>query len=194
MSTSISFVRMNSADSVSPLLIRPAVPSDAPVLAAFAESAFVDTFAADNTAGDMAAYLAEAFGEAQQRAELTDPACTVLFAEREGEPVGYAMLRDGAVPSGMTSVDLGNAMEIARLYAGKRWIGTGVGAALMQACLDLSAAHGCEWTWLGVWERNARAIAFYSRWGFTDVGSQHFQLGADKQTDRIMARRTTAQE
>jgi len=45
-----------------------------------------------------------------------------------------------------------------------------------------------------VWEHNARAMTFYARWGFTDVGSQHFQLGADRQTDRIMARRSAAQE
>jgi ribosomal protein S18 acetylase RimI-like enzyme len=91
-------------------------------------------------------------------------------------------------------VTLENAIEIARLYAGRRWIGTGVGAALMQHCLDLAASRGRDWIWLGVWERNARAIAFYARWDFTDVGSQSFQLGADRQTDRIMARRVAAQE
>ena len=70
----------------------------------------------------------------------------------------------------------------------------GVGAALMQHCVDLAASRGRDWIWLGVWERNVRAIAFYSRWGFTDVGSQSFQLGADLQTDRIMARRIAARE
>jgi len=182
-----------TSDTVT-LAIRRAVPSDAAALAVFAAEAFADTFAADNTPEDMAAYLIEAFGEEQQRAELSDAACTVLVAERDGELAGYAMLRDGARPSGASSAELDEAMEIARLYAGRRWIGTGVGAALMQCCLDFAAERGREWVWLGVWERNARAIAFYSRWGFTDVGSQHFQLGADLQTDRIMARRLAARE
>ena len=185
---------MHSPAGASPLGIRRATPADAAVLAAFAESAFVDTFAADNTPEDMAAYLAEAFGEPQQREELMDPSRIVLVAERDGELAGYAMLNDGAAPTGPVSASLMNAIEIARLYSGRRWIGTGVGAALMQHCLDLAASRGREWIWLGVWERNARAIAFYSRWGFTDVGSQSFQLGADLQTDRIMARRIAAQE
>ena len=185
---------MSSSAVTPPLLIRCATPADAAALAAFAEAAFADTFAADNTPEDMAVYLAGAFGEAKQREELADRSRIVLLAERGGELAGYAMLNDATVPAGATRVTLENAMEIARLYAGRRWIGTGVGAALMQHCLDLAASRGCEWIWLGVWERNARAITFYSRWGFSDVGAQSFQLGADRQTDRIMARRLAAQE
>jgi GNAT superfamily N-acetyltransferase len=185
---------MASTTDTARFTIRQADPSDASALAAFAAEAFADTFGMDNTPEDMAAYLAQAFGEVQQRAELSDPACTVLLAEREGGLMGYAMLRDGAAPSGATGIAAGSAMEIARLYAGQRWIGTGVGAALMQRCIDLAASRARRWIWLGVWERNARAIAFYARWGFADVGSQHFQLGADRQTDRIMARQLAAQE
>jgi GNAT superfamily N-acetyltransferase len=185
---------MSSAASASPLVIRRAVPSDALALATFAATAFVDTFAAGNTPEDMAAYLAQAFGEAQQRAELIEPSNIVLLAEWDGELAGYAMLHDGVAPAAAIGVNGGSAIEIARLYAGRRWIGTGVGAALMQHCLDVAASRGREWIWLGVWERNVRAIAFYARWGFHDVGSQFFQLGADRQTDRIMARHVAAQE
>lgn len=185
---------MPSSVSALPLLIRRANPGDASALASFAAAAFADTFAADNRSEDMAAYLGAAFGEAQQRAELLDPACIVRLAERGGVLTGYAMLRASAVPAAASVAAGGSALEIARLYSGRQWIGTGVGAALMQDCLDVAAAHQYEWVWLGVWERNERAIAFYARWGFTDVGSQFFQLGADRQTDRIMARRVTAQE
>lgn len=185
---------MSSAASASPLVIRGAVSSDALALATFAATAFVDTSAAENTAEDMATYLAQAFGEARQHAELAEPSNVVLVAEWDGELAGYAMLHDGAAPDAATGVDGSSAIEIARLYAGRRWIGAGVGAALMQHCLDVAASRGREWIWLGVWERNVRAIAFYARWGFKDVGSQYFQLGADRQTDRIMARRVAAQE
>jgi ribosomal protein S18 acetylase RimI-like enzyme len=59
----------------------------------------------------------------------------------------------------------------------------------MQRCLGEAASRRRRTIWLGVWERNARAIAFYRRWGFADVGSQPFRLGTDLQTDRVMARR-----
>ena len=169
--------------------IRVATPADAALLASLAERTFVDAFGADNTADDMAMYVADAFGEARQRAELEDPRVTVFVAERDGDVAGYAMLRDGAVAE---CVGGGDAIEIARLYAARHLIGGGVGAALMQRCLGEAAALGKQVVWLGVWERNARAIAFYERWGFRDAGLLTFVLGRDVQTDRVMVRRMEA--
>jgi diamine N-acetyltransferase len=177
---------MTSGALTSRVTVRRATPADAERLAAFASTAFIDTFAAENRPEDMAAYLAKSFGESRQRAELEDPEVTVLLAEADNVLVGYAMLRDGDVAQ---AVEGGRALEIARLYAGQRWIGAGIGALLMQSCLDEGRARAKDTVWLGVWERNARAIAFYRRWGFADVGSQSFQLGSDLQTDRVMARR-----
>lgn len=167
------------------IAIRRATAADARTLSALASSTFVDTFAADNEPANMAAYTASAFGEPVQRGELLDPRNTVLFAERDGQPVGYAMLREGAAPPCVRSP---GAIEIARLYAVRDAIGSGVGASLMEACLAEAAARGHETVWLGVWERNARAIGFYRRHGFRDVGMQHFQLGGDRQVDRVMSR------
>lgn len=177
---------MTSGATDSSIALRRASPGDAARLAAFATTAFADTFGAQNRPEDMAAYLAEAFGESVQHDELIDPQCTVFLAERDGEIVGYAMLRDGPAPA---CVHDASAIEIARLYADQRWIGAGIGALLMQRCLVEAAARGRRTIWLGVWERNVRAIGFYQRWHFTIVGSQPFQLGGDRQNDRVMARR-----
>ena len=169
-----------------PPIIRRAGVGDAPLVARLAASTFADTFAADNDPRDMAAYASSAFGDAIQRGELGDAANVVFVAEHAGVAVGYAMLRRHAGPACVPDRD---AIELARLYAVRSAIGSGVGAALMQACLDEAAAQGCRTIWLGVWERNARAIAFYRRRGFVDVGTHAFQLGADRQTDRVMTRR-----
>lgn len=177
---------MTSGAPATSIALRRATPADAARLAAFAATAFSDAFAADNRPEDMRAYIAQAFGAPMQRAELVDPRCTMFLAERDGEVVGYAMLREGAVPA---CVHDASTIEIARLYAGQRWIGAGVGALLMQRCLVEAAARGRRTIWLGVWERNVRAIGFYQRWNFTIIGSQPFQLGSDRQNDRVMARR-----
>jgi ribosomal protein S18 acetylase RimI-like enzyme len=174
-----------TSGAVSTPAIRRASPADAATLATLGATAFADTFAADNTPADMAAYLDSSFGEAIQRAELTDLRRIALLAELAGEAVGYAVLREGHAPP---CVGDSQGIEIERLYASTAMIGRGVGAALMQRCIDEARERGRRTIWLGVWERNARAIAFYRRWGFTDVGSQEFLLGADRQTDRVMAR------
>ena len=177
---------MTSGAPGSSIVLRRATPADAARLSAFAATAFSDTFAGENRPEDMAAYVVEAFGEPVQRVELTDPQCTVFVAERDSEIVGYVMLRDGPPPSCVHDT---SAIEIARLYAGQRWIGAGIGALLMQRCLVEAASRGRRTIWLGVWERNVRAIGFYQRWNFAIVGSQSFQLGSDRQNDRVMARR-----
>jgi GNAT superfamily N-acetyltransferase len=135
----------------------------------------------------MALYMEKAFGEEIQRAELLDPRNVVYIAERDGDVVGYTMLRDAAPPDEVADT---NALEIARLYSVKRAIGSGVGATLMQRCIDDATARGKQTLWLGVWSRNTRAIAFYQRWEFVDVGTQTFILGNDPQTDHLMARRS----
>ncbi len=168
-----------------PLTIRQATTDDAALFSAIAESTFVDTFGPDNTPDDMALYCGQAFGAEIQRAELADARHTVLFAEKGGETVGYAMLRADNAPECVS--DRG-AMEIARLYAAPHLIGKGIGAALMQRCLDVAVERGHDSVWLGVWEHNPRATAFYEKWGFVDVGTKAFVLGTDDQTDRVMLR------
>jgi diamine N-acetyltransferase len=177
--------------ALSSITTRLATPADAALLASLAATAFTDTFAAANTPENMALYMAGAFGESIQRAELADPRHPVFLAEQHGEVVGYVMLREGSAPESVADAE---AIEIARLYAVKRLIGAGIGPTLMQRCIDEAASRGKRMIWLGVWEHNARAIAFYQRWGFVDVGSQIFMLGRDEQTDRVMARRVAGEK
>lgn len=167
------------------IIIRHANFQDASLLAAIGAATFEDAFAEDNTPENLAAYLQESFSPALQAAELADAANTFLIAESEGQPLGYAKLRAGKPPSSVGSED---AIELQRIYVLNEWIGHGVGANLMRACLDEAASRRYATIWLGVWEHNPRAIAFYTRWGFEPVGTHVFQLGDDPQTDLLMRR------
>jgi diamine N-acetyltransferase len=165
--------------------IRLAVPADAAALAEFGARSFDDSFAVDNRPEDMAAYIAAAFNLQKQTEEIADPASVFLIAEIGNEMAGYARVNEGQAPP---SVSGDHPIELVRIYAGKTYIGQGIGPALMQACLDAARKRGCDTMWLGVWERNPRAIAFYRKWGFVEVGTQTFQLGSDLQTDVVMQR------
>ena len=91
---------------------------------------------------------------------------------------------DGA-PSCVTARAPG---EIQRLYVVKEWHGRGVAQALMDACIGEMKVRGTDIVWLGVWERNPRAIAFYRKFGFTETGDHVFPLGRDPQRDIVMVR------
>ena len=165
--------------------IRRAGPADAALLAELGARTFNETFAADNRPEDMSAYLASAFSVEQTERELSDPHSIWLVAEIDGDAAGYAKLRAGAAPECVRGPD---PVELARIYAARDWLGRGVGASLLRACLEEARRGGRRTIWLGVWERNERALAFYRKWDFRDTGTQIFQLGADAQTDVVMER------
>jgi ribosomal protein S18 acetylase RimI-like enzyme len=167
------------------LTIRRANPVDAGLLVELGARTFSETFAADNSPEDMAAYMSSAFNPAQQTAELGDPAATFFIAEVGGVAAGYAMLRAGEPAEGVEGT---KPVELVRLYVSREWLGRGVGEALMRACVDEARRAGHETIWLGVWERNGRAQAFYRKWNFRAVGEHVFQLGSDPQTDILMER------
>jgi ribosomal protein S18 acetylase RimI-like enzyme len=167
------------------ITIRLAVSADTANLAELAARTFRDTFAADNAPEDMARHLADAYGLVQQGRELADPNVTTLLADANGQLVGYAQVRHGPAPPCVT----GDApIELWRLYVDGGWHGRGIAQKLMR-CVELEARRrGARTLWLGVWERNERAKAFYRKCSFVDVGSHVFLVGNDAQTDRILAR------
>ncbi len=167
------------------LVVRACTPDDASTLAELGARTFSDTFAADNMPADMAAYLTSSFSAAIQAREIADPATTFLLAGIDDEAVGYARLRSGPAPECVVGK---RPVEIVRFYVDAPWIGQGVSAVLMQACLTRALGDNHDTVWLDVWERNPRAIAFYAKWGFCVVGRQTFLLGSDVQDDLLMAR------
>lgn len=169
--------------------VRPATVADAHRLSQLAVTTFRDTFEAENTPEDMARYLAESFTPERQAADIVDTAGTVLLAEYRGtsgeaELVGYAHLMSGPAPR---AVQGPAPRELHRFYVERAWHGRGVAQALMDAVIDSARARGARTLWLGVWERNPRAVAFYAKYGFERVGEQVFMLGADAQTDWLLA-------
>lgn len=165
--------------------IRRANLADRELLTGMGARMFADTFAADNTPEDMAAYLANSFNPEKQTAELTDGQCVFLIAEVENSAVGYTRLLFGPAPE---CVGAARPMEIVRLYADQEWIGRGIGSRLMAEAVETARQAGCDKVWLDVWDRNERAIAFYRRQGFEICGEQEFVLGNDVQHDWLMSK------
>jgi len=178
-----------TAIDLSLVSVRPAGPDDADALAAFAERAFRDAFGPHNRAEDMDAYCGAAFAVDRQRGELADRARYTALAVRRGELAGYVQLCGAPPPPCVTGPQ---PLELKRLYVDQRWHGGGVAAALMAHALEIAEQRGAQTLYLAVWEHNHRAIAFYRKYGFEQVGSAAFTLGSDRQIDPVMALRLPA--
>jgi len=175
--------------SPSKLNIRGATLEDAAALAEFGARTFLETFAADNSAEDMAKHLASAWSPDLQRAEIADPMLdTLLAVDAGGIFGGFAQLHaQRAPPGGPTQ----KPVELKRFYVDKPWQGRGLARELMAAVEQQARARGAHELWLGVFQRNARARAFYAKCGFRKVGTQVFVVGDDPQTDDIMLKEIT---
>jgi Acetyltransferases len=148
-----------------------------------AEATFRATFGAMNTAKHMELHCRTSYGEQIQAAEIADPAMVTLVSETAGRLMGYAQLRWGEAPECVSAQSPG---EIQRLYVVEDWHGKGIAQELMRACIDEIRQRGSDAWWLGVWERNPRAISFYKKMGFVEVGDHTFCLGGDPQRDIVM--------
>src|SRR6185436_12207150 len=156
-------------DELNGIIFRRAQPADAERLAEFAARSYYETFWSTNTPQNMHAYLCSAFTPPQLEAELCDSRAKFFLAETDGCLVGYAKLFSGDVPE---CVGGAAPIELVRFYVDSGWHGSGLAAALMEECLAEAKRDGFGTMYLGVWEHNLRAQAFYRKWNFERVG-QH---------------------
>jgi len=166
------------------LPVRRAEAADAEALAEFAGGVFAEAFGAGTRPEDMTSHLAERFGVHQQTEEILDPAVITLLVEEDGRLIAYTQVTTLHAPPPCVTGEA--PVEIGRFYVDRSWQGRGLAQRLMAAARDAARELGGRTVWLAVWEHNPRAIAFYQKCGFRDVGSQPFRLGSDLQTDLVM--------
>jgi len=165
------------------IILRLATEDDAGLIADLSRQTFLDTFAADNTVENMDKFMTRQFSREKLIDEVRQPWHVFFLAMLNERPAGYVKMREGAVPLMLAGQ---SCIEIARIYSATEMIGKGVGKKLMQAAIDFAGRKQKKVIWLGVWERNQRAIDFYLKWGFEKIGEQTFLLGDDPQTDWLM--------
>jgi ribosomal protein S18 acetylase RimI-like enzyme len=131
-------------------------------------------------------FMDEQFTRKKLINEVQEPGNTFLLAFDGDIPVGYAGMREGKKFPEFESKD---SIEIARIYSVNSYLGTGVGQQLMRQCIFIAKELKKEIIWLGVWEKNPRAIAFYTKWGFEKFSEQDFPLGNDLQKDWLLMKK-----
>jgi GNAT superfamily N-acetyltransferase len=166
--------------------IRRCVAGDERALALVGKATFLETYAGALEAPDIFDHCEIEHGEPRYAAWLKTPGYRLWIAEvSEGRaPVGYAVLGPPELPIPTTVRDL----ELKRIYLLHRFHGTGVGKDLMQAALDMAMTTGAQRLLLGVYDENARALAFYARQGFVPAGRKIFQVGSRDYDDLVLAK------
>lgn len=167
-------------------LIRFATADDAELIADLSRRTFHETFGYVNTKEDMDKFMNEQFAREKLIKEVREPGNTFLLAFDGNAPVGYVRMREGKKFPEFEDKD---SIEIARIYSVNTYLGMGVGQQLMRQCIFIAKELKKDIIWLGVWKKNLRAIAFYTKWGFEKFSEQDFLLGNDLQKDWLLMKK-----
>jgi ribosomal protein S18 acetylase RimI-like enzyme len=166
------------------LTIKSATASDANALSAFGARIFYETYIAGHAQDVVVAHVAGAFSPAQQARELADPTITtILGLDDSGALIGFAQWRFGPVPSCVVDQE---PAELWRFYVGREFHGLGIAQRLLNHTLENAYEAGVEAMWVGVWAPNARALAFYRKHGFVEVGTHPYVMVNEVQDDIVL--------
>ena len=144
---------------------------------------FTESFSFDNSEENITEYLDNGFSTEKLKTELIDKNAEFYFAELKGRVIGYLKVNSG---QSQTEIKDKNYLEIERIYVLKEYHGKKVGQLLYEKAIKIAKSKNAEYVWLGVWEKNPRAIKFYEKNGFVPFDKHIFKLGNDKQTDIMM--------
>ena len=165
------------------LVYKKCVLDDVQLLTAISRETFIAAFETDNNPDDFKTYINSAFNEQQIKTELLDVNSEFYFVYRDTDLVGYFKMNENeaqAEPFG------DNALELSRIYVLSPFQGQQLGQQILMEIIDIARRKQKTKLWLGVWERNIRAIQFYERYRFKKFDTHSFYIGNDKQTDWLM--------
>lgn len=153
------------------------------VLQNIGRETFYETFAESNTAENMRDYLEKNFDTQKLKSEVMNSDSFFFIAWDGATPIAYLKLNTGM---SQTEPQEAGALEIERIYVLQQYHGRNVGQLLYNKALEVAGELNKSFIWLGVWEKNFRALRFYEKNGFTAFDKHIFRMGDDEQTDIMM--------
>ena len=174
---------MTALDALS---FRPAAPGDALCLGVLSTQVFLDTYATQGIRPGLAREVLAQHSVASYEALLADPGTTLLVAECAGHLVGFSQVSDGVAHAMLPGVA---SAELKRLYVQAPFAGRGIGRDLLRHAEKAAAARGAETVWLTAWVGNLRALRFYPRHGYEDIGETVYTFEGESYPNRLFAKR-----
>ncbi|MDD2481635.1 MAG: GNAT family N-acetyltransferase [Lutispora sp.] len=158
---------------------------DLPKLLEISYETFNETFKNQNSPENIKAYLERAFNLKQLEKELSNISSQFFFVYLNNEVAGYLKININDAQSEEMSDE---SLEIERIYIKRKFQKHGLGMYLLNKTIEIAMEFNKKKIWLGVWEKNENAIAFYEKMGFVQTGSHSFYMGNEEQVDFIMTK------
>jgi ribosomal protein S18 acetylase RimI-like enzyme len=165
------------------LYIKRASVNEVELLRELSITTFTNTYAAYNTPENMQMYIEKYFNTETLLSELNSQENFFFFAMLDDVPAGYIKLRTVHEQPALGDK---KSIELERIYVVTQFQRTGLGYKLLQHGIEFAHSEGFDVLWLGVWNRNEKAIKFYEKCGFEIFSEHKFILGTEEQIDYLM--------
>ncbi|KON69380.1 GNAT family acetyltransferase [Peribacillus butanolivorans] len=165
--------------------IKKCILEDSRKLQEISYETFNETFKHQNSPENMNAYLERAFNLKQLEKELSNISSQFFFVYFNNEVAGYLKVNTNEAQSEEMGAE---SLEIERIYIKKKFQKHGLGKYLLNKAMEIAMERNKKKIWLGVWEKNENAIAFYKKLGFVQTGVHSFYMGDEGQMDFIMTK------
>lgn len=150
-----------------------ATTDNAALLADIGGISFIESHGHSAGAADINTYVKEKYTPAALSKEINDPKNIYHIIYHDGQPAGYSKIIFNTPHSNILQE---NITKLERIYLLKEFYQLKLGYQLLQFNIDLSKKNNQAGMWLYVWKENHRAVNFYTKTGFTIIGSYDFKL------------------
>ncbi|EAR12424.1 transcriptional regulator [Polaribacter irgensii 23-P] len=157
--------------------ITKATQEDAAMLSKLSTAAFLPAHGHSAPKEIIDAYIAANFSEENFKAELSNPKFQYHLLYYEGTIAGFSKI---IFNTEHAHIKAKNSTKMERLYLLEAFYNLGLGKELMDFNIALAKQHQQTGIWLFVWVENTKAIAFYKKTGFKNVGTHDFILSPTK--------------
>ncbi len=155
--------------------IRIATGSDAEIIALLGRVTFTETFGdLFEAKEDLRTYLNQTFSVKKILRGLQKPENVFYIAFVDDLPVGYAKLKLNSPSSFAPSTP---SAQLQKIYVLHDFLGMKIGLELQNQLIQKAIASKYKTIWLSVYEENARAITFYKKNDFKEIGTYDFTIG-----------------
>ena len=157
--------------------IRLAKKEDAPSIALLGRTTFTETFGHFfRDQQDLIEYYNLTFSVQKIEAGIEKPNNVFWIAFANRLPVGYAKLKLNSQSEFVESQDV---CQLQKIYVLKDFLSMKIGLGLQDALLKRAKELNFDNVWLSVLDSNERAINFYKKAGFEEIGNHDFQIGKE---------------
>ena len=157
--------------------ITKATQKDAAMLSKLSVAAFLPAHGHSASKEIIDAYIAANFSEENFKAELSNTKFQYHLLYYNDVIAGFSKI---TFNTGNPNIKAKNSTKMERLYLLEEFYHLGLGKELMHFNITLAKQYKQACIWLFVWVENTKALAFYKKTGFKNVGTHDFVLSPTK--------------